>query len=378
MKFSPRKSSPSTSDKHWIHISCGGYNKCILISGNSCLPNCVGYAWGRFLEEGGITDCKLSRGNARDWYNYNDGYKRGQTPKLGAVICFGGSGNVYGHVAVVEEIRSDGTIVTSNSGYGGPRFYLETLKPPYRVSYAGAFQGFIYNPYIDDEPSPSPSPSDKYKVGDKVVIKGNLYPSSDASSPTGYTDEKVTNITRVAKGTAHPYNTTGDLGWMNESDIKPYSEPQPEPTPEPTPTPSYKFNIGDNVVLNGPIYTSSDASSAANVIEGRHTTVTRRADGAKHPYNTTGDLGWCDESSLSADTGSSDDFKVGDNVEITGKYSNSAYGSSARNSVAIGWKRVIVKIYPDGKYPYQLGAKPGDTSSKNTTGFADKNSIKKI
>ena len=31
---------------------------------------------------------------------------------------------------------------------------------------------------------------------------------------------KTTNITRYAAGAAHPYNTTGDLGWMNESDIR--------------------------------------------------------------------------------------------------------------------------------------------------------------
>ena len=30
----------------------------------------------------------------------------------------------------------------------------------------------------------------------------------------------MTYITRIASGTKHPYNTTGDLGWMNESDIE--------------------------------------------------------------------------------------------------------------------------------------------------------------
>ena len=153
--------------------------------------------------------------------------------------------------------------------------------------------------------------------------------------------------------------------------------PTPTPTPTPTPQPTYKFNIGDSVVLNGPIYVSSDANKAANTIKNRHTVVTRRKDGAKHPYNTTGDLGWCDESSLTADSGGGSNFNVGDKVVITGKYSSSAYGSAARNSVAIGWTRYITKIYPDAKYPYQLGAKPGDTSNKNTTGFADASAIRK-
>ena len=59
-----------------------------------------------------------------------------------------------------------------------------------------------------------------------------------------------------------------------------------------------KFKIGDKVVLNGYIYASSNAFSPANKITNLKTTITRIAQGARHPYNTTGDLGWCDESSL--------------------------------------------------------------------------------
>lgn len=64
----------------------------------------------------------------------------------------------------------------------------------------------------------------KFKIGDKVIINGNLYKSSNATTPSSTVKNKVTNITRIAKGTKHPYNTTGDLGWMNESDIKLYEE----------------------------------------------------------------------------------------------------------------------------------------------------------
>ena len=65
----------------------------------------------------------------------------------------------------------------------------------------------------------------KYKVGDKVVLRANapLYKSSSALlSSSKLKSQKITNITRVASGTKHPYNTTGDLGWMNESDISLY------------------------------------------------------------------------------------------------------------------------------------------------------------
>ena len=50
VNFKPRMTVPSVTDKYWVHTSCGGLNECIQISNGSCLPNCVGYAWGRFYE----------------------------------------------------------------------------------------------------------------------------------------------------------------------------------------------------------------------------------------------------------------------------------------------------------------------------------------
>lgn len=116
------------------------------------LPNCTCYAWGRFYELSG-TRPTLSLGNAEDWYNYSDGYARGQIPKLGAVICWrrgavGDDSDGAGHVAVVEQINADGSIVTSNSAYGSTLFYMQTLtkESGYTWNSAYTFQGFIYNP----------------------------------------------------------------------------------------------------------------------------------------------------------------------------------------------------------------------------------------
>ena len=158
MNFIPRLAAPSQTDLHWIKTTHGGYNRCIVINETtgSVLPNCTGYAWGRFLEENNLTDCNLSRGNAEIWFsNTSDGYSRGQIPKLGAIICWH-STQSGGHVAVVEEIKSNGDIVTSNSAYGGSRFYLKTLSPPnYNMGSAYTFQGFIYSPneFIPDIPT---------------------------------------------------------------------------------------------------------------------------------------------------------------------------------------------------------------------------------
>lgn len=113
--------------------------------------NCVGYSWGRFVELCGTTSCNLSTQDAGKWWGYKaDGYERGLTPRLGAVICWRRPGQA-GHVAIVEQINSDGSIITSNSAYGGRRFYTQKLYPPdYTWSKNYILQGFIYNPAVTE------------------------------------------------------------------------------------------------------------------------------------------------------------------------------------------------------------------------------------
>lgn len=152
MSYVPRLTAPSSTDKNWLIPSYGGYNDCLHIGGGSVLANCVGYAWGRFMEILGSKP-KLSRSDARDWYgNTGDGYARGQQPQLGAVICW--SSDSGGHVAIVEEIAADGTLTLSASNYyTGERFVLQYVSPPnYTLSSRHTFQGFIYNPGYSAKP----------------------------------------------------------------------------------------------------------------------------------------------------------------------------------------------------------------------------------
>ena len=138
------------------------------------LPNCTCYAWGRFWEiAGGGSDKRprLSTANAEDWYNYGDGYERGTTPKLGAVICFAdGPFSGDGHVAIVEEIFDDGSITTSNSAYGGDYFYTQRLSPlnNYVPAAGYIFQGFIYNPYAGGQAPPEP---DNWITGNRFLSR---------------------------------------------------------------------------------------------------------------------------------------------------------------------------------------------------------------
>lgn len=149
MEYKERTIAPN-NELYWVHTSNGGYNSCIKINGTKyCIPNCVGYAWGRWYELLGEKP-KLSRANAEDWFGYNDGYQRGNTPKLGAVMCWR-KGNVKnvndgaGHVAIVEKINDDGSVIASQSNYGGNRWELVTYKKGYALK-GQVFQGFIYTP----------------------------------------------------------------------------------------------------------------------------------------------------------------------------------------------------------------------------------------
>ena len=155
--YSPRKTAPSSTNPYYLKLGKGGYNRCILISGNSCLPNCVGYAFGRTLEIGGVTaNANLPTCNAEDWFSVAkaNGFKTGKQPKKGAVIVWA-SGNFWngadgcGHVAVVEEVEANGSILVSQSNYGGTRFFLTNHKPPYNI-FGQRFVGFIYNPYYGE------------------------------------------------------------------------------------------------------------------------------------------------------------------------------------------------------------------------------------
>jgi surface antigen len=81
----------------------------------NALGNCTWYANGR-LRELGYSGTSLSRllGNAYEWANQarNAGIPVGTSPRVGAVAQWNTN-----HVAVVEQVNSNGTIVISESSY---------------------------------------------------------------------------------------------------------------------------------------------------------------------------------------------------------------------------------------------------------------------
>lgn len=171
MAFTPRTTAPSYSDLRWIQTGSGGYNQCIYGSDGapSVLPNCTGYVHGRIMEIRGVNtdDCGLSFGDGVTyWANSSSIWEQSQNPSLGAVLCYytntSGDGHP-GHVAIVEEIIDNDTVIVSESNYGGVRWERQTCYRQYGwrpdATWNVTAQGFLKNPWVDDEPGPGPGGS---------------------------------------------------------------------------------------------------------------------------------------------------------------------------------------------------------------------------
>lgn len=170
MEYKARLTCPSKDNKYYNSNSnpfvSAGYG--MFQNGG----NCTCYAWGRAYELLNKKP-KLYTGNARTWYGHTeDGYERGQTPKLGAVACWDSTVGKGGHVAVVEEIAEDGTVTFSNSGWKSCLFYITKMKN-FDLGSRYKFQGFIYNPNnYDEKPTPQPKPTKSIDEIAKEVIDG--------------------------------------------------------------------------------------------------------------------------------------------------------------------------------------------------------------
>ena len=272
VNFNPRTTCPS-NNKHYIRQVNGGYNSCIQGKPTKpdadVLANCVGYSNARFNEI--YAQLKGYTGNKYNTLNCNAenfieravaaGLQIVSYPVPGGIMVWQKGATLSGkdgagHVAICEywvEVDAKGyptKVYTSESGYGSAYFwnsYRDNSNGRWGLGSDYKWRGCIVNPAVGipelkPEPTPVPEPSRdfKYSIGQKVVINGPLYVSSVASNASGSVSNKVTTITRRVNA-AHPYNTTGDLGWMNESDIQPYTEPTPVKT----------ISVGDTVTVTG-------------------------------------------------------------------------------------------------------------------------------
>lgn len=227
LTFTPRFEEPSYDNPYYNStlnvFSAAGYG----------LPNCTAYAWGRAYEITGQRP-KLSTGNAENWFPYNQStgaYDYGWTPRLGAIACWAYPGG-GGHVAVVEQIDSDGTMYLSNSAwsarYGScPSFYI-TEANIYDSNPGGSswwiFQGYIYvidtpdvvvNPTDDDNHGSADYETGYYRTeANYLNLRSGAGTSNSivASIPNG-TELKVTAIKSAGSNVWGETSYKGRAGW---------------------------------------------------------------------------------------------------------------------------------------------------------------------
>lgn len=311
-----RETRPGAGDKYFIRKASGGFSSCI--KGNptdsqcDVLSNCVGYANGAFNEtcENGYEKYNLSC-NAENFIEraVSLGLQISKEPSVGGIIVWAkgqiANGNDgAGHVEHIVRYIDANTIETRASNYAGTAFYKAIrkrgdgnwgLKSPYW------YRGSIINPKIGYKPfeptpvPPTPTPTLKFNIGDKVVLNGVLYGKSNGENPGKSVKNKVTIITRAVAGAKCPYNTTGDLGWVEEASVALYVEPTP-PTP-----PVTGLKVGDKVE----IIARGNANSAGTGIGaygiGYKRQILGIAAGAANPYrvgNEYGTTGWYKETAL--------------------------------------------------------------------------------
>jgi len=148
-----------------------GYNPCILGNndhgqrgkGLNVLPNCVGWATGRFAEIIGEPRCEyLGNTNACNYISTarKQGLKISKAPQAGGVMVWSGGPGGYGHVAVVEATIGTDTVVTSESEYYGAAFVVYTRRKSggnwrqgcYWMDSTYKYLGCILNPSQKEEP----------------------------------------------------------------------------------------------------------------------------------------------------------------------------------------------------------------------------------
>lgn len=220
MAYSPRLSAPEKNNKYY-------YANNVFYKSGYGLPNCTCYAWGRFYEISGSYP-KLSTSNAENWWSKNDGYSRGKTPKLGAVICWskgavGNGSDGAGHVAIVEKIYSDGSILIGQSGWGASRtFWTSKISKGYALS-GYKFQGFIYNPAVSSTKSSSSSSNSSSSQSVKfkciVTAKSGLNvrsgPGTGYKKTSGLSKGTICNI--VSTSSNKKWGKLSSGGWISLS-----------------------------------------------------------------------------------------------------------------------------------------------------------------
>lgn len=174
-----KRTTRPSNNKYYIRTVNGGLNGAIsgkpTITGANVLCNCVGYANGRFNEilndpelKGIVLKFKYQlTTNAENFIESakSQGLKVNSEPIEGGVMVWKkgatlGGKDGAGHVAIVEEVYDDGSILTSESGYNAYAFktvHRDNSNGRWSQPSGYTFRGCIVNPGVKN-PKTVPAP----------------------------------------------------------------------------------------------------------------------------------------------------------------------------------------------------------------------------
>lgn len=227
-------------DKQYITRGSGGWSNCIkgypTDSHANVLANCVGYASGRFneiIEEArDFHECRYTnlRCNACDFIERakEASLEVGMTPRVGAIMCWGGGNGGCGHVEVVEIWDSNlKKIQTSASDYGGSQFYNAIRTNDngrWGLNSSFYFRGFIYQPndvqeWIEGKPKEEITPNverDEYRNQIEVKVdklRVRISPSTNGEV-IGYANKGFYNYLETKETDGYVWYRISDSNWI--------------------------------------------------------------------------------------------------------------------------------------------------------------------
>jgi LysM repeat protein len=290
--FKMRTTKPEAGNNYYITKANGGWSDAIKGNSNNrdkdcdVLPNCVGYAYGRFNEIGGYGYCKyLTPTNAENFIQYkNSDLKVGQVPKLGACMVWQ-KGNTLsgsdgaGHVAIVEKVVSSTEVYTSESGWSASQpFWNQTRKKGsdgnwgQKSSYK--FLGFIYNPAIKDVEVSKPTPSQPAKK-----------PATSSSSDAVYVVKAGDTLSKIASKYGTTYQTLAK--YNNISNPNFIRVGQKIKIPSSNVNKTWTPKVGDIVIYNGNKHYVNANALVGKKCKGGKAKITQiyQLGKSKHPYH---------------------------------------------------------------------------------------------
>lgn len=231
----PQTTIPNKGNPFYNTTSNGGYSWCIqgkpTQEGLNVLDNCVGYSCGRFNEiyatETGYQGMKYPQLNC----NAENFIERGQNigltyqlePILGGIMVWKGiSKNNAGHVANVEKINDDGSVLTSESGYNHFNFRNYTRYKGdgnWGLNSNFKYLGCLINP-SNPKPEPTPQPTPYPFKG--LIKKGTkLYAENGKQYKNPASQDRYIEVTGEKDSRYKVYGTTFNphIVYVNKGDV---------------------------------------------------------------------------------------------------------------------------------------------------------------